>query len=63
MIPYNADVIREFKAKYLEVLETKGLDPEVQFIFAELMNNWIRFIRSMIKVRSEISANATRKQI
>ena len=34
MIPYNADVIREFKAKYLEVLDIKGLDPEIEFIFA-----------------------------
>ena len=27
MIPYNADVIREFKAKYLDSLELRGLDP------------------------------------
>ena len=28
-IPYNADVIREFQAKYLDSLEFRGLDPKV----------------------------------
>lgn len=27
MIPYNADVVREFKQKYLESLEIKEFDP------------------------------------
>ncbi len=29
MIPYNADVVREFKQKYLESLEIREFDPEV----------------------------------
>lgn len=29
MIPYNADVVREFKAKYLDSLEIREFDPEV----------------------------------
>jgi hypothetical protein len=63
MIPYNADVVREFKAKYLDSLEVREFDPEVEFIFAELMSNWIKLIRSLIKMRSEISSSVTRKQI
>lgn len=34
MIPYNADVVREFKQKYLESLEIREFDPEVEFIFS-----------------------------
>lgn len=33
MIPYNADVVREFKQKYLSALEIREFDPEVEFIF------------------------------
>ena len=29
MIPFNADVVREFKQKYIESLEIKEFDPEV----------------------------------
>lgn len=29
MIPYNADVVREFKQKYLQSLEIREFDPEV----------------------------------
>jgi hypothetical protein len=39
MIPYNADVVREFKQKYLESLEIKEFDPEVEFILSELFDN------------------------
>lgn len=63
MIPYNADVIREFRAKYLESLEIPEMDAEVEFIFAELMSNWIGFLRNLIKIRSELSKNVSRKQI
>lgn len=29
MIPFNADVVREFKQKYLDSLEIKDFDPEI----------------------------------
>ena len=63
MIPYNADVIREFKAKYLDSLEIREFDVEVEFIFSELLSNWVKFIRNLMKVRSEITKIATRRQI
>jgi hypothetical protein len=63
MIPYNADVVREFKAKYLDALELREMGPEVEFIFAELMNNWIKFLRSLMQIRSELGRRVTRRQI
>lgn len=34
MIPYNADVVREFKARYLECMEIRDFDAELEFIFS-----------------------------
>ena len=34
MIPYNADVVREFKQKYVESLEIREFDAEVEFILS-----------------------------
>lgn len=39
LIPYNADVVREFKQKYLEALEIREFDPEIEFILTELLDN------------------------
>lgn len=39
------------------------MDAEVEFIFAELMSNWIGFFRNLIKIRSELSSKVSRKQI
>jgi hypothetical protein len=63
MIPYNADVVREFKQKYLDSLEIKEFDPEVEFILSELFDNELKFYRSLINVRDDITKIATKKQI
>jgi hypothetical protein len=63
MIPYNADVVREFKQKYLESLEIKEFDPEVEFILSELLDNEFKFYRSLINIREDITRIATKKQI
>lgn len=63
MIPYNADVVREFKQKYLESLEIKEFDPEVEFILSELFDNELKFYRSLINIREDITKISTKKQI
>ena len=63
MIPYNADVVRQFKQRYVESLEIKEFDPEVQFIFSELLDNELKFYRSLINIRQDITKISTRKQI
>ncbi len=63
MIPYNADVVREFKQKYVESLEIREFDPEVEFILSELFDNELKFYKSLINVRQDITRIATKKQI
>ena len=63
MIPFNADVVREFKQKYIESLEIKEFDPEVQFIISELLENQLKLYRSLINIRNDISKIASKKQI
>lgn len=63
MIPYNADVVREFKQKYLESLEIREFDPEVEFILSELFDNELKFYRSLINIREDITKISTKKQI
>lgn len=63
MIPYNADVVREFKQKYVESLEIREFDPEVEFILSELFDNELKFYKSLINVRQDITKIATKKQI
>jgi hypothetical protein len=63
MIPYNADVVREFKQKYLESLEIREFDPEVEFILSELFDNELKFYRSLINIREDITRISTKKQI
>jgi hypothetical protein len=49
--------------KYLESLELQELGPEVEFIFAELMSNWMGFLRTLLKIRGELGRRVTRRQI
>jgi len=44
-------------------LEIREFDPEVEFIFSELIDNELKFYRSLINIRQDITKISTKKQI
>lgn len=63
MIPYNADVVRQFKKEYTERLNIHEFDPEIEYILNELFDNEIKFYRSLINIREGISSIASKRDI
>ena len=63
MIPYNADVVRQFKKEYTERLHIHEFDPEIEYILNELFDNEIKFYRSLINIREGISGIASKRDI
>ena len=54
VMPFNADALRVYKESYLEKLAIRHQDAEVELLYRELMDNELKFIRSIDIIKNEV---------
>lgn len=54
IIPFNADALRAYKDNYLVKMAVNELDDEVEFIFRELIDNELKFARTLNEIKQQI---------
>jgi hypothetical protein len=57
IIPFNADALRAYKDNYLVKMAVSELDDEVEFIFRELIDNELKFARTLNEIKQQIVVN------